>query len=71
MPLRLMVAMVSSQNPEDLVFSTYAICIQALVNSTDQWLKRRSFYLGLLIPTSILCWSPADVFHIHEHPNHV
>lgn len=66
MPLKLTGEMVSSQDHEGLVFSIYAICIQALVNSTDKWLKRRSFYVGLLIPISILCWRSAGVFHIHE-----
>jgi len=71
MPLKLTVEMVSSQGHEDLVFSIYAICIQAVVNSTDKWLKRRSFYVGLLIPISILCWSSAGVYHIHEYLKHV
>lgn len=32
MPLRVTVEMVSFQGHEDLVFSIFAICIQALVN---------------------------------------
>lgn len=55
MPLKLVVKMVSSQGHEHLVFSIYAICIQVLVTSIDKRLKRRSFYVDLLIPVSILC----------------
>lgn len=71
MPLKVMVKILSSQGYEDLVFSIYAICMQGGVNSIDKRLKRRSFYVGLLIPISIICWSSAAVFHIHEHLKYV